>query len=92
MSGFLTNDGVDFYFALFPSWTPVPQTYKINVTLPSTFPNSGSVSVVLLIPDPAPSLMPQPAYALPLNNLDENDLPIFDPTTGYNRIATFNAE
>jgi hypothetical protein len=29
---------------------------------------------------------------LPLNSLDQNDLPIFDPTTGYNLIATFNAE
>jgi len=74
------------------SATPAPQTYKIDVTLPPTFPNSGSVSAVLLIPDPAPSLTPQPAYAMPLNSLDQNDNPIFDPTTGYNLIATFNAE
>jgi hypothetical protein len=71
---------------------PVPQTYKIDVTLPSTFPTSGSVSAVLLIPDPAATLAPQPAYALPLNSLDRNDTPIFDPTTGYNLIATFNAQ
>jgi hypothetical protein len=45
------------------SATPVPHTYKIEVTLPSTFPTSGSVSAVLLMPDPAPSLTPQPAYA-----------------------------
>jgi hypothetical protein len=74
------------------SATPVSQTYKINVTLPPAFPSSGAVSAVLLIPDPAPSLTPQPAYALPLNSLDQNDNPIFDPTTGYNLIATFNAE
>ena len=71
---------------------PVPQTYRIGVTLPPDFPTSGPVSAVLLIPDPAPSLTPQPAYALPLNSLDQNDNPIFDPATGYNLIATFNAE
>jgi len=45
----------------------------------------------LLIPDPAPSLTMQPAYALPLNSLDQNSNPIFDATTGYNLLATFNA-
>jgi hypothetical protein len=74
------------------SATLVPQTFKINVTLPPTFPTSGSVSAVLLIPDPAASLAPLPAYTLPLNSLDQNDNGIFDPTTGYNLIATFNAE
>lgn len=74
------------------SSAPVPQTFRIGVTLPPDFPTSGQVSAVLLIPDPAPSLTPQPAYALPLNSLDQNDNPIFDPTTGYNLIATFNAE
>ena len=74
------------------SSTPVPQTYKIDVTLPPDFPTSGLVSTVLLIPDPAPSLTPQPAYALPLNSLDQDDSPIFNPTTGYNLLATFNAQ
>jgi len=74
------------------SATPIPQTFKIDVTLPSTFPTSGSVSAVLLIPDPAPSLTAQPAYSLPLNSIDQDDLPIFDPATGYNLIANFNAE
>jgi len=74
------------------SATPVPQTYKIDVALPPTFPTSGPVCAVLLIPDPAPSLTPQPAYALPLNSLDRNGDPVFDPATGYNLIATFNAE
>jgi hypothetical protein len=72
--------------------TPIPQTFKIDVKLPPSFPTSGLVSAVLLIPDPAPSLTSQPAYALPLNSLDQNDNAIFDPTTGYNLLATFNAE
>ena len=74
------------------SATPVSQTYQIDVTLPATFPTSGPVSAVLLIPDPAPSLTAQPAYALPLNSLDQNGNPIFDPTTGYNVVATFDAQ
>jgi hypothetical protein len=73
------------------SSTPVPQTFQINVSLPPTFPSSGPISVALLIPDPAPSLTAQPAYALPLNSVDQNNNPIFDPTTGYNVIATFAA-
>ena len=74
------------------SATPVPQTFQFNVTLPATFPPSGLVSAALLIPDPASSLSPEPAYALPLNSVDQNNNPIFDPTTGYNLIASFNAE
>jgi hypothetical protein len=73
------------------SATPVPQTFQFSVTLPATFP-PGTVSAALLIPDPAPSLAAQPAYALPLNSVDQNDDPVFDPTTGYNVFATFNAE
>jgi uncharacterized protein DUF4874/uncharacterized protein DUF4832 len=73
------------------SATPVPQTFQINVNLPPTFPSSGPVSVALSIPDPAPSLTAQPAYALPLNSVDQSDNPIFDPTTGYNVMATFAA-
>jgi len=74
------------------SATPVPHTFKIKVTLPPTFPTSGLVSVALLIPDPAPSLTTQPAYALPLNSLDKDNNPVFDPTTGYNTVATFNVD
>lgn len=73
------------------SATPVPQTFQINVSLPATFPSSGPVSIALLIPDPAPSLTTQPAYALPLNSVDQSDNPIFEPTTGYNVMATFAA-
>jgi len=73
------------------SASPVSQTFQIVVSLPGTFPSSGSVSAALLIPDPAPSLTSQPAYALPLNSLDQNSNPVFNATTGYNLIATFNA-
>lgn len=74
------------------SATPVPQTFQFSVTLPASFPSSGPVSAALLIPDPAPSLTSQPACALPLNSVDQNNHPVFDPTTGYNVIASFNAE
>jgi len=59
------------------------------VTLPGTFPSSGTISAALLIPDPAPSLTSQAAYALPLNSVDQNNNPVFDAATGYNVIATF---
>ena len=71
---------------------PTPHTFEVNVALPASFPTSGSVSLAVLIPDPAPSLKAQPAYVLPLNSLDQNGNPIFDPATGYNTIATFNAK
>jgi len=73
------------------SASPISQTFQVVVTLPGTFPSSGSVSAALLIPDPAPSLTSQPAYALPLNSLDQNSNPVFNSATGYNAIATFNA-
>jgi hypothetical protein len=73
------------------SSAPAPQTFQINVTLPPTFPSSAAIWVSLLIPDPAPSLTAQPAYALPLNSVDQSSNPIFDPATGYNLIATFSA-
>jgi hypothetical protein len=61
------------------------ETFQFGVALPTTL-QTGPVSVALLIPDPAPSLSSDPAYALPLNSLDQNGSPIFDPTTGYNFI------
>ncbi len=66
----------------------LPQTFNFQITLPPTLP-SGQISAFLLIPDPAPSLTSQAVYALPLNSLDANNEPVFDPTTGYNAIATF---
>jgi uncharacterized repeat protein (TIGR01451 family) len=71
------------------SASPVPITFQTTLTLPSTFPSSGSISAVLLVPDPAPSLTSQPAYALPLNSVDSSNNPVFDPTTGYNAIGSF---
>ena len=62
------------------------ETFQFGFTLPAAL-RSGPVSVALLIPDPAPSLTSDPAYALPLNSLDQDDNPIFDATTGYNFIA-----
>jgi hypothetical protein len=74
------------------SATPVPQTFQVTVTLPATFPSSGSISAAVLIPDPAPSLTPQPLYALPLNSLDQSNNPVFEAATGNNVFATFNAK
>jgi hypothetical protein len=68
---------------------PVPLTFQFAVTLPSTLPSGRQVSVALLIPDPAPSLTAQAAYALPLNSLDSNGRAIFDAATGYNIIGSF---
>jgi uncharacterized repeat protein (TIGR01451 family) len=70
---------------------PTPQAFQFTITLPATFPSSGQISMSLLIPDPAPSLTTQPAYALPLNSLDQSSNAIFAPATGYNLIAIFNA-
>lgn len=67
---------------------PVARTFQFRVKLPDTFPSSGAVSAALLIPDPAPSLTSQAAYALPLNSVDQNNNPVFDAATGYNVIAT----
>ena len=61
------------------------ETFQFEIVLPATL-QSGPVSVALVIPDPAPSLSSIPAYALPLNSLDQNNNPIFDPASGYNYI------
>jgi hypothetical protein len=58
-------------------------TFQFAVTLPASI-QSGPTAVALLIPDPAPSLTLNPAYALPLNSLDQSNNPIFDPSSGYN--------
>jgi hypothetical protein len=70
---------------------PMPQTFQFMVTLPAGFPSSGAVSAALLIPDPAPSLSTQPAYALPLNSVDSSNNPVYNPATGYNMLGTFMA-
>jgi hypothetical protein len=61
------------------------ETFQFEAALPTTL-QGGPVSVALMIPDPAPSLSSIPAYALPLNSLDQNNNPIFDPSSGYNYI------
>jgi hypothetical protein len=62
---------------------------RFQAALPAAFASTGSVLVALLIPDPAPSLTAQPAYALPLNSDDVDGRPAFDQETGYNIIAHF---
>ncbi len=66
-----------------------PATFQFEFRLPTTL-TSGPVSMELLIPDPAPSLSAQAAYALPLNSLDQHLHPIFDRATGYNMLAVFD--
>jgi hypothetical protein len=66
-----------------------PSTFQFEFTLPERLP-AGPTSVALLFRDPAPSLFSQPAYALPLNSINENGNPIFYPTVGFNVVATFN--
>lgn len=71
---------------------PTAHTFKIRLQLPADFRLDGASSIALVIPDPAPSLQSSPAYALPLNSIDDkNDISVFDPTTGYNVVASFDA-
>jgi hypothetical protein len=72
--------------------TPVPQTYQTTLSLPATFPSGETISVVLLVPDPAPSLNSQAVYALPFNSLDATSNAVFDPSTGYNVLASFQSQ
>jgi len=74
------------------SATPIAQTFATTLTLPPSFPAGETISAVLFIPDPAPSLTSQAAYALPLNSIDSNKNAIFDPATGYNLFATFTSQ
>jgi hypothetical protein len=48
--------------------------------------------MALLIKDPAPSLRPRTAYALPLNSVDKDGQAIFSAAKGLNRIVTVNIE
>lgn len=66
-----------------------PKMFQFTVATPATLPVGKTISVALVISDPAPSLAPQPAYALPLNSLDTRGRAIFDATTGYNTIGSF---
>jgi len=71
------------------SMKEAPSTFRFEFTLPKTLPTE-LTSIALLFRDPAPSLSSQPAYALPLNSVDQNGNPIFDAATGYNLVATFD--
>jgi hypothetical protein len=68
-----------------------PKILQFPVTLPSSLPSGSSISLSLRIPDPAPSLTRQAAYALPLNSNDRNGRAIFDPTTGLNMLGSFTS-
>lgn len=71
---------------------PIEHTFEIHLHLPADFRLDGPSSIALVFPDPAPSLKSNPAYALPLNSIeDRNSVSVFDPTTGYNVIASFDA-
>ena len=75
-----------------PAATPAWHTFQVRLHLPANFLLSGPSSIALVFPDPAPSLKSNPAYALPLNSIDAKDsVSVFDPTTGYNVIASFQA-
>jgi hypothetical protein len=71
---------------------PCASTFQTTLTLPADFPADQSVSLYLFVPDPAPSLASQAAYALPLNSLNANSQPVFDSATGYNLLATFQSQ
>lgn len=71
------------------SLTEVRKTFHFEFTLPRTIA-VGTTTMTLLFRDPAPTLTNQPEYALPLNSVDQNGEPVFEPTTGHNRIATFD--
>jgi hypothetical protein len=75
-----------------PSAAPAARRFQFNVVLPPAFPSSGSITMALLVADPAPSLATQAAYALPLNSMDQKNNPVFDPATGFNVMGVFDAE
>jgi hypothetical protein len=68
-----------------------PKILQFTVSLPSSLPSGSSISLSLRIPDPAPSLTRQAAYALPLNSNDRNGRAIFDPGTGLNMLGSFTS-
>jgi hypothetical protein len=74
---------------LVSSQEETPATFRFEFTLPETLA-VGPASLALIFRDPAPSLSTQPAYALPLNSVNENGASIFDAATGYNLVAAFN--
>lgn len=71
------------------SATPVAATFQATVSLTASLSPGQTISAVVFLPDPAPSLSSQAAYALPLNSVDANGNSIFNPATGYNVVGTF---
>jgi hypothetical protein len=71
------------------SLTEVPKTFHFELTLPKNIA-AGTTTMTLLFRDPEPTLANQAEYALPLNSVDQQGNPIFEPGTGHNRIATFD--
>ncbi|MHB8813375.1 MAG: DUF4874 domain-containing protein [Steroidobacteraceae bacterium] len=75
-----------------PARQPVAITFKIPLRLPAAFRLGVPRAIALAFPDPAPSLESNPAYALALNSIDDQTgAEVFDRTSGYNLIATFNS-
>ncbi len=67
---------------------PPGSAASFSMVLPDSVPG-GSVTLSIAFPDPATSLVNDPDYALPLNSVDPDGAAVFDPTTGWNRLATF---
>ena len=77
--------------ALASEISPVPSTFAFEIRLPESL-NRGPLTMALFIKDPASSLHPKAAYALPLNSLDKDAQALFNTTDGLNRIATFDID
>jgi Domain of unknown function (DUF4874)/Domain of unknown function (DUF4832) len=73
------------------SRNPLSSTFAFRVGLPEKL-HRGPITMALLIKDPAPSLRPRTAYALPLNSVDKDGQAIFSAAKGLNRIVTVNIE
>ena len=70
-----------------PAAKPARRTFTLHLHPPADFHLDGQSAIALVFPDPAPPLRANPAYALPLNSLeDKNHAAVFDPATGYNLI------
>lgn len=72
-----------------PAVKPAWRTFNIHLHAPAEVRLDGPSAIALVFPDPAPSLESKPAYALPLNSIDDHTKsPVFDPATGYNVIIS----
>jgi hypothetical protein len=71
-----------------PSMAAEASVVPFDVPLPDSLP-SGPVTLSLVLPDPAPALRDAAGHALPLNSAAADGTPVFEPTTGWNRLAQF---